>query len=344
MKKKLLLALLGICFIVSQSLAQQKSISGRVTSVEDGTPLAGVSVKLKGKSTGITTNAEGIYSIKVNTGQTLVFSYIDATPVEKVVDASDEIDVQLKQGVRTLNEVAVTAFGVKQNVRSLGFSTQNVSAKEVVESQQPNIVNALQGKVAGVQITNSSGAPGASASIMIRGGNSLSGNNQPLFVVDGIPIDNSTPVGQGGLLASYGPATNRAIDINPDDIATITVLKGPSAAALYGIRAASGAIVITTKRGSGGAARVTYQGTLSFDNVNKLPTLQSQYKQGIGGVYDTTQFSSWGSQFAKGDPIYDNLKNFFKTSFTQSHDISVSGSNERSNYFASGSLFDQGGI
>ncbi len=344
MYKKLLFLILGAFFFMQQGYSQQATITGKVTSVDDGTPLSGVSVKIKGKGLGISTNPNGDYTIKAEKGETLVFTYVGAGTVEREVTGAGAINVQMKQGASTLSEVAVTAFGVKQQVRSLGFSTQNVQAKEIVESQQPNIVNALQGKVAGVQITNSSGAPGASASIMIRGGNSLSGNNQPLFVVDGIPIDNSTPVGQGGLVASYGPATNRAIDINPDDIATITVLKGPAAAALYGIRAASGAIVITTKKGSGGAARVTYQGTLSLDKVNKLPKLQSKFKQGQNGLYDTTTFASWGSAFATGDPIYDNLKNFFKTAFTQSHDISVSGSNERSNYFASGSLFDQGSI
>ena len=344
MKRKFLLIILFICGFMQQDFAQQITVSGNVTSSDDGAALSGVSVKVKGTNAGISTNAEGHYSIKAEIGQTLIFTYIGANTEERLVDASRVVNVALKQGTKTLNEVAVTAFGVKQQVRSLGFSTQNVKSSEVVESQQPNIVNALQGKVAGVQITNSSGAPGASSSIMIRGGNSLSGNNQPLFVVDGIPIDNSTPVGQGGLVASYGPATNRAIDINPDDIGSITVLKGPAAAALYGIRAASGAIVITTKKGSGGAARVTYQGTLSLDNVNKLPKLQSKFKQGIGGVYDPTVSDSWGSAFAPADTTYDNLKNFFKTAFTQSHDISVSGSNDRSNYFASGSLFDQGAI
>ncbi|MHA4808623.1 SusC/RagA family TonB-linked outer membrane protein [Flavitalea flava] len=343
MNKKLFLLILGVWFLVHPGFAQLFNVTGKVTA-EDGSPLSGVSVKVKGARAGISTNSDGFFSIKAQTGQILIFSFVGATPLEKVVDASGVLNVQLIQGAQTLSEVAVTAFGVKQQVRSLGFSTQNIKPRELVESQQPNIVNAMQGKVAGVQITNSSGSPGASSSIMIRGGNSLSGNNQPLFVVDGIPIDNSTPVGQGGVVASYGPATNRAIDINPEDIGSLTVLKGPAAAALYGIRAASGAIVITTKKGSGGAARVTYQGTVSLDKVNKLPKLQDKFKQGANGVYDLTQPTSWGSAFAPGETIYDNLKDFFKTAFTQSHDVSVSGSNDRSNYYASGSYFDQGAV
>lgn len=345
MKKILLFLLLGAVLPgMMTAYAQEKTVSGKVTSAGDGAPLPGVSVKIRDKNAGIATDADGVFRIKAAKGDVLVFSYIGAGTVEKTVGDANVINVQLKQGVRTLNEVAVTAFGVQKSVRSLGFSTQNVKAAEIVESQQPNIVNALQGKAAGVQITNSSGAPGASSSIMIRGGNSLSGNNQPLFVVDGIPIDNSTPVGQGGLVASYGPATNRAIDINPDDIASITVLKGPAAAALYGIRAASGAIVITTKKGSGGAARVTYQSTVSVDVVSRLPQLQSKYKQGLNGVYDTTTSNSWGAAFAPGETVYDNLRDFFKPAFTQSHDLSVSGSSDRSHYFSSVSLFDQGAI
>ncbi len=343
MKKKLTILFLGVFLLMLQGIAQQRKITGIVSST-DGTPLSGVSVKVKGSSTGISTREDGTYTINAAQGQVLVYSYVGAATLEKTVEGSDIINVTLNIEAKSLSEVAVTAFGVRKNVRSLGFSTQNVNATEVVEAKQENLVNALQGKVAGVQITNSSGSPGASASIMIRGGNSLSGNNQPLFVVDGIPIDNSTPVGQGGLVASYGPATNRAIDINPDDIASITVLKGPAAAALYGIRAASGAIVITTKKGSGGSARITYKGTASADMVNKLPVLQSKYMQGLNGVADNSTFRSWGPQFGTGQTVYDNLKDFFQTSFAQTHDLSVSGSSERTNYYASGSFFDQGSI
>jgi len=344
MMKKLLFLFLGMCFFVGQIFAQQTTVSGRVTSADDGTPLTGVSVKVKGSNTGISTDPDGRYSIRVNSDQVLVFSYIGATTEERTVGSNKVINVQLKQDSRTLSEVAVTAFGVRQEVRSLGFSTQNVKSREIVDSQQPNLVNALQGKVAGVQITNSSGAPGSSANIMIRGGSSLSGNNQPLFVVDGIPIDNTTPVSQGGLVAGIAPASNRAIDLNPEDIEGVTVLKGPAAAALYGIRAASGAIVITTKKGSGGATRITYQNNFSLDNVNKLPDLQQVFKQGEQGVYNATAPNSWGPVFDPGEAIYDNLGGFFKTAFSQSHDLSASGSSERTTYYTSASLFDQGSI
>jgi TonB-linked SusC/RagA family outer membrane protein len=344
MKRKLLVLFCSLILLTTQVMAQQITVTGKVTSADDGLPLPGVSVKIKGKAGGISTDAEGRYSIRTESGETLVFSFIGTTPQEVLVAEAKVINVKLKQDSKTLNEVAVTAFGVKQEVRSLGFSTQNVKAQEIVDSQQPNIVNALQGKVAGVQITNSSGAAGASANIMIRGGTSLSGSNQPLFILDGIPVDNSTPVGQGGLAASVGPASNRAIDINPEDIETITVLKGPAAAALYGIRAASGAIVITTKKGAGGAARVTYQNSFSFDRVNKLPKLQSQYKQGDQGVYSPSSLNSFGPAFASGETVYDNLGTFFKTAFAQTHDLSVSGSSDLTHYYTSASMVDQGSI
>ncbi|NII84537.1 MULTISPECIES: SusC/RagA family TonB-linked outer membrane protein [unclassified Pedobacter] len=344
MKKKLLFLFLGVCFWVGQVFAQQVTISGKVTSADDGTPLPGVSVKVKGSTAGISTDSDGRYTIKATSDQVLVFVYIGSITEERHIGDNRVINVQLKQDAKTLNEVAITAFGVKQEVRSLGFSTQNVKAKEIVDSQQPNLVNAMQGKVAGVQITNSSGAPGSSANIMIRGGSSLSGNNQPLFVVDGIPVDNTTPVSQAGLAASTAPASNRAIDINPEDIESLTVLKGPAAAALYGIRAASGAIVITTKKGSGGAAKITYQNTFSLDNVNQLPELQGKYKQGEAGNFSATAPNSWGPEFAANETVYDNLKNFFKTAFSQSHDLSVSGSSEKSTFYTSASLLDQGSI
>lgn len=344
MKKRLLLLFLSVILFSGQVLAQQTAVTGKVTSSEDGLPLPGVSVQVKGKTGGVSTNPQGQYSIQVQNNDILTFSFVGAISQEIPVNGEKVINVRLKEDSRILNEVAVTAFGVKQEVRGLGFSTQNVKAAEIVDSQQPNIVNALQGKVAGVQITNSSGAAGASANIMIRGGSSLSGNNQPLFILDGIPVDNTTPVSQGGFAASVGPASNRAIDINPEDIESITVLKGPAAAALYGIRAASGAIVITTKKGGGGAARLVYQNSFSFDHVNILPELQSQFKQGEQGAYDATALNSWGPVFATGEQIYDNLGTFFKNAFAQTHDVSVSGSTDQMHYYTSGSFVEQGSI
>lgn len=328
----------------SYVLAQQQHVTGSVTAEATGEPLAGVSVRVSGTDTEAITDENGRFSITANQGQTLIFSFLGMAGQQITVGTQPTVNVALTGETESLEEVAVTAFGVRQQTRALGFSTQNVKAAEIMDSRQQNMVNALQGKVAGVQITNSSGAPGASSNIMLRGGTSLSGNNQPLFVVDGIPIDNTTPVAQGGLNPADAPATNRGMDINPEDIETLTVLKGPTAAALYGIRAASGAIVITTKRGSGGAARVTYSNMFSFENVNRLPELQSQFKQGEQGAFSPATQLSWGPAFGSGEPVYDNLTDFFQTGFAQNHDVSVSGSTDRSSVYASASWYDQSGI
>lgn len=343
MNKKLLLFCSGV--MLSTSLwAQTKTISGKVTNASDGTSLSNVTVSIKGKAGSTQTNPDGSFTIKAEPGDVLIFSAIGSKSTQQTIGSSSTINMALSGSEEALGEVVVTAMGIKQQARSLGFAVQNVSSKEISESNQANVVNAIQGKVAGVQVTNSGGSPGASANIMIRGGSSLSGNNQPLFVVDGIPIDNTTPVSQGGLGAGTAPASNRGVDINPEDIASISILKGPAAAALYGIRAASGAVVITTKKGSSGKGLITYGTTFSIDNVNKLPKLQSIYKQGLQGKYDPQSYLSWGPQFDQSDKIYDNLGEFFQTSVSQVHDLTAGGSTERSSFYASASLLDQNGI
>ncbi|GAA4788229.1 SusC/RagA family TonB-linked outer membrane protein [Olivibacter ginsenosidimutans] len=289
-------------------------------------------------------DAEGKFQLEIEPNQVLLFSYVGFKHKEITIGSSMSITVELEGNEQVLEEVAVTAFGIQREVRSLGFATQNVKPKEISESNQPNLVNAIQGKVAGVQITNSGGSPGSSANIMIRGATSLSGNNQPLLVVDGIPIDNTTPVAQGGLTATEAPATNRGFDINPEDIQDLTVLKGPAAAALYGIRAASGAIVITTKRGAGGNATINYTNTFSLDDVNKLPEMQHRYKQGEQGESADNVQVSWGPSLSSSEPLYDNLGKFFKNGFAQNHDVSVSGSNEKSSVYTSAAWYKQNGI
>ncbi|KEO75481.1 SusC/RagA family TonB-linked outer membrane protein [Anditalea andensis] len=347
MEKKLLKFIgFALCYCIPISLiAQSRVIEGTVYSREDISPIPGVSVYVKGNVTQDTmTDLDGNFSISANSNETVVFSFIGMKTQEKQVANTAEWEIFMDMNDDLLQEVVVTAFGIEQERRSLGYSVQEIKSERILETQQPNIINTLQGKVAGVQITNSGGAPGASAIMMIRGGTSLSGNNQPLYVVDGIPIDNTTPVGQGGLGAATAPASNRAIDINPNDIASISVLKGPAAAALYGLRASEGVVVITTKKGQAGVARVNYGNSFSFDKVNKLPELQSRYKQGEFGVFDPEAIGSWGPVFAAEDIVYDNLGSIFEPAFSQRHDVSVSGGNDRSTFYASASRLDQGGI
>lgn len=344
MKRTLLLLFMGLLYLTPYAIAQQKKVTGKVTSAVDGTPLEGVSVRVRGTAVQTTTDQGGGFAIEAAEGQVLIFSFIGMSPKEFKLGSQSAITVAMDAETTSLEEVAVTAFGVRQQTRALGYSTQNVKAQEIMESRQPNIVNTLQGKVAGVQITNSGGAPGASSNILLRGGTSLSGNNQPLFVVDGIPIDNTTPIAQGGLNPADAPATNRGLDVNPEDIESLTVLKGPAAAALYGIRAASGAIVITTKKGAVGDARVSYSNLFSFDQVNKTPTLQSTFKQGELGEFSPNTQLSWGPVFGVNETVYDNFGDFFRTGFAHNHDLSLSGSTDKSSVYASASLYDQGGI
>jgi TonB-linked SusC/RagA family outer membrane protein len=271
------------------------NVTGRVTSSDDGSGLPGVSVLVKGSQAGTVTDSEGRYSISVpNASSILVFSFIGYTPAEITVDGRTTIDVSLETDIMQLSEVVVTAFGIAQDKKALVSATQEVNSKEIGYSKEANLVDALNSKVAGVQITRQAGSAGAASSIVIRGLSSISGENQPLFVVDGIPINNSfrTNNREGGVDVS-----NRAIDINPNDIETINVLKGPAATALYGIQAASGVVIITTKRGArsdGKTVAVNFSSNYSVDKIMKNFPAQMRYAQGDNGIYNTTTFSHFG--------------------------------------------------
>ncbi len=290
MKRKLLVLVLACSFgFTTIGLAQDRTLSGRITASEDGSPIPGANVLEKGTSNGTVTDFDGNYKITVPDGTTLVFSFIGYESIERQIGANSVIDIGLVSDITQLSEVVVTAIGLEANKRELGYSIQTVEAEEVSRSGETNLVAALAGKAAGVQVISSGGTAGAAAQIRIRGPKTIIGNNSPLFVVDGVPIDNSSfttadspedavsDLGSGGVNNS-----NRAIDINPNDIGTMTILKGPAATALYGIRAANGAIIITTKRGSktGGKPKISFSTSATFDTVNKLPDLQREYAQG----------------------------------------------------------------
>ena len=329
------------------------TITGVVRQAADRTPLPGVNVIVKGTSNGTATDGSGRYSIAgVPAGATLVFSFVGFEPIERRADGSP-LDVTLAASNRDLDEVVVLAYGIKQDRRDLATAVQEVSSKDIIDSRQTNIVNALQGKVAGVNITSSGGGAGEGASIVIRGGTSLDGDNQPLFVIDGLIMDNSsfqesTAPGGGsafnGLLGRSVGAANRAGDLNPEDIASITVLKGPSAAALYGLRAANGAVVITTKKGSAGRAQLNFRSQVSVDEVNRLPKMQDLYGQGSGGVYDQGTRLSFGPRFAPGQPVYDNLGSFFQKGYAYQNFVTMSGGSDKASFFASASNLEQSGV
>ncbi|TVQ67733.1 MAG: SusC/RagA family TonB-linked outer membrane protein [Balneolaceae bacterium] len=333
-----LLASMLILGTAISSLAQT-TVQGTVTDAESGEVLTGVNIVIAGTLEGTTTDLDGNFELTVpSLNETLVVSFIGYQRQRVAIDGRTTLDIKLAPELIIGDELVITAFGLERETKSLGYAIQQVRSDRIIESRQPNIINALQGQVAGVQITNSGGAPGASSMMLIRGGTSLSSDNQPLFVVDGIPIDNTTT---GGL---NSPGSNRAIDINPADIESITILKGPSAAALYGQRAGSGAVVITTRRGAEGRAIIDYSSTVSFDRVGNIPSLQSRYKQGEQGVFDPNATGSWGPAFQSGETVYDNLGDFFQTAFTQNHDLSLSGGTATSRFYASASIMDQGGI
>ncbi len=391
MKKNLLIILAVLLLLPNHNIkAQERSVSGTVTTESDGAGIPGVNVLLKGTTIGVVTDINGKYTINVpNDGGILVFSSIGLVTKEIEIGNQSILDVKMSDDIKQLSEVVVTAIGLTANKRDLGYSIQEVKAEEVARSGETNLVAALAQKAAGVQVTSSGGTAGAAAQIRIRGNKSFQGSNSPLFVVDGVPIDNSTftsadspedavsDLGSGGVNNS-----NRAIDINPDDIASLTVLKGPSATALYGIRAANGAIIITTKKGSNTGGKPTVSITTSFmaDRVNKLPELQKVYAQGnpVGGVPTfqgpmTGSFTgfSWGPRIAdlrysnvaspwdrNGTIVlasdasatdrlvnaYDNEGEFFETGKTLNTHISVSGGGEKMNYYVSAGRMDQTGI
>jgi TonB-linked SusC/RagA family outer membrane protein len=353
MKKKLLMLFLGVILLNMQVIAQQITVTGKVTSSDDGLPLPGVSVKIKGKVGGVITDASGNYSIKAQNDEVLLFSYIGYLSQEKQIGAAKVLNVVLSVDSKNLSEVVVTAFNIAQDRKSINYAFQNVASKDIEESRQQNIVNALQGKIAGAVITSSGGGPGEGANIVLRGATSLDGDNQPLFVVDGVALDNSSfaeslapGAGSGfnGILGRSVGTPNRASDINPEDIESVTVLKGPAAAALYGVKAGNGAIIITTKKGKTGATSIVYNNVFSWDNVLRLPETQSIYKQGTGGVFDPTSRDSYGSPFLPGETMYDNLGNFFITGKSQTHNVSVSGGSEKYTFRLSVSNANQNGV
>jgi TonB-dependent SusC/RagA subfamily outer membrane receptor len=286
---------------MSGVIAQDRTVSGRVTSVEDGSPLPGVNVVLKGTQTGTVTDADGNYSLNVTgqPGEVLVFTFIGLRTEELPIENRTVIDLQMETDVTQLSEVIVTAVGIEREARALGYSVENVSAQKVQQVAEVDPLRALQGKVAGVNITGSSGAPGSSTRITIRGNTSLLGENQPLFVVDGIPYNNAENATYAGL-QDGGAYSNRFSDLDPNNIESITILKGGAAAALYGTRAANGVVVITTKTGKTGASRkgleVSFASQYAVEEIGNLPDLQNKYGTGTNFEYAQAN-GSWGAPF-----------------------------------------------
>jgi len=344
--------LLSLLFAGETVLAQEQTVSGKVTDSEDGSELPGVNILVSGTSTGTITDIEGNYRITIpSPDATLVFSFIGYENQEVSVNGRNTVDVVMEPSLEQLSEVVVTSFGIEQEKQALGYAVQELQSKDITQTKQPNLVSALQGQVAGVQITNSGGAPGMSSRILIRGITSLDPNadNQPLFVVDGVPIDNSTI--EAGTDNTPRGMSNRAVDINPNDIESLNVLKGAAATALYGVRAANGAVIITTKKGTAGRTRIDVSSTVGFDQVNQYPDFQERYGQGFSGAYNPTDFwPSWGAPVPAVQVIdpehqyYDNSRNVMQTGTQFDNAVSISGGNENATFYASLGNFQQEGV
>lgn len=337
--------------ITNNLMAQRTSISGTVLS-DEGTPLAEVTVTVSGTSQAAVTNNDGKFTISANKNALLEFSYVGYTTQTVKAVAGMEVRL-LKAASGQLEDVVVTALGIKKERKALGYSVSELSAQELMKNKNTNVVNSLAGKVPGVNITQFSGAAGAGASITIRGGNSTSDSrqNQPLFVVDGIIYDNSTSVtgntGTDGMSRSNTTYSNRVMDINPEDIESLSVLKGAAAAALYGSRAADGVVIITTKKGAAGSVSVNLNSKISTSWANKLPEVQTEFGNGSyakNGVFGDVTYSSWGKPIPADSTIYDNIGNFFQNGLVYDNNVNVAGGTKNSSFYLSGSNFKQTGI
>ena len=351
MFKKLQKVLLTLALWVGVgSLAMAQTANGVVVDTQDQ-PIPGASVIVKGTTTGTMTDINGQFSIAARSGSILEISCIGYAAQE--VNAGTGIRVVLREDNEYLEESVVTALGIKRERKALGYSVSEVNSDELLKNKNTNVINSLAGKVPGVNVTQSSGAAGAGASIIIRGANSTSEgrDNSPLFVVDGIIYDNSTSVlgnsGTDGMTRSNTTYSNRVMDINPEDIETMSVLKGAAAAALYGSKAADGAIIITTKKGAEGAVKVEYAGKVSVSWANKLPQAQTQFGRGkyeVNGVLNEQTYQTWGPELAANAEKYDNISGFFRNGVVYDNNVNISGGSKNGSFFLSMSNYDQKGI
>lgn len=311
MMKKFTFILLCLVIGISTVVAQNTKVAGSVISADDGLPVIGASIVVKGTMVGTVTDYDGNFTLEVPTnGKTLVISYVGMLTQE--VPVGPNVNVILKSDTQNLDEVVVTAMGISKEKKALGYAVQDVKGDQLTQAANTNLAGALQGKVSGIDIAPSSGMPGASSKITIRGSRSFTGDNTPLYVIDGMPVtstaDVDTDVMNNGSVSGADFA-NRAVDIDPNDIESINILKGQAASALYGMRASNGVIVITTKSGKGarkGKPTITINTNLSFDVVSTLPELQTEFAQGTGGSFNPYSGFSWGPKISElaNDPTY----------------------------------------
>ena len=309
--KKLTYLLFCLILGIGMATAQTTKVTGTVISADDNEPIIGASIVVKGTMVGTVTDYDGNFTLEVpSNGKVLIVSYVGMLTQE--VPVSPNVRVVLKSDTQNLDEVVVTAMGISKEKKALGYAVQDVKGDKLTQAANSNLAGALQGKVSGLDIKPSSGMPGASSQITIRGARSFSGDNTPLYVIDGMPVTSTPDVDtdlQNNGSVSGADFANRAVDIDPNDIESINILKGQAASALYGIRASNGVIVITTKSGKGlakGKPQISFSSNLSFDVIGRLPEFQKTYAQGASGKYSPTNSLSWGPKITDlpNDPTY----------------------------------------
>lgn len=358
MIKDVLKLLLLVCLFGFQNLhAQTSTVKGMITDASSGIPIPGANVVVKGTKTSVSTDFDGKFSINVpNQSAVLVFSYVGSASKEIPVSGQTTINVTLGADTHQLGEVVVTALGIKREKKAVTYSAQNIDVAEVSQARSLNVANSLSGKVAGLNYSTTSNGVGSSSRITLRGNRSLNGNNQPLYVVDGVPISNGTTTGNPDIDTGGTTQPDGISNINPEDIASMTVLKGPSAAALYGNRASNGVIIITTKSGKAGKTSVSLSSNFMASTAYNLTNFQNEYGQGDGGVYNPISVSSWGGKLdgrqvsawqLQRNPNYagpattdyspqpNNVIDFYKTGYNLANTLSITTGNEKAQgYFS----------
>jgi TonB-linked SusC/RagA family outer membrane protein len=369
MKKGLLIWLFAVIGAIHVT-AQTRNITGKVTDGKDNSPLPGVTVVIKGSNKGVLTKGDGTYNISAQEGEVLVYSFIGYTSKQSPVTANGVINVALEADNKQLGEIVVTAVGIKRTEASLGYSVSQIKPDQITQKSEPDILKGLQGKVAGVDIRAGQGTPGSATKINIRGYTSFFGSNEPLIVVDGIPYNNDQ-VTTSSQTSGGGAYASGLSSLDPNDIASISVLKGAAAAALYGSRASNGALVVTTKSGSSSISKrkteVTYSSSVSVENIAGLPDYQNLYGSGSKFNYANSN-GSWGAAFSSLDsiPVWDdylkafpelfpssgnikyqaypnNVKDLFRTGTMVENSISANGGSEKSTLSATASYLNQDG-
>ncbi|MCR5050980.1 MAG: TonB-dependent receptor plug domain-containing protein, partial [Paludibacteraceae bacterium] len=352
---KRFLLILSVCILTfGQVLAQSQTISGKVVSAADGEGIPGASISVLGTSRGTITDYDGKFSIEAAPGTTLVISFVGMRSVS--LPAEDNMVVKLEEDTEVLDEVVVTALGISRSEKTLGYAAATMGAEEITKARTTNVATALAGKVAGVQVQSTSTDPGAASNIIIRGFSSINGSNQPLYVIDGVPLQTTTDYGTGSQnekAASLGGISN----VSGQDVEKMTILRGAAATALYGSRAANGVVIITTKQGAKGEKRnfnLEYSGGVAFNQIANLPIFQNQFGQGWNGCQTFIENGSWGPAFDGSEQVYGpvwnwqqmthkysavptNIQDFFDLGISHNHNISFSGASadNKMTYYAS---------